>query len=165
MTLRIIGPAGHSRGLLAFQWTRGISVPHSAPAAPSRRARLSGAPNPLFFFPIGTTARPPFGAHVELTGLPTPQPSSLPTSTPTPLPLCQLAAAVARAPSRDCRPDADRRRGGLQLACARRPGTACCPAQRCRGRPSPIRPKLASCRPPKLHVSSSLLPLVFIVVR
>jgi hypothetical protein len=29
MTLRITGPAGLSRGLLAFQWTRGISVPHS----------------------------------------------------------------------------------------------------------------------------------------
>jgi hypothetical protein len=28
MALRIIGPAGLSRGLLAFQWTRGISVPH-----------------------------------------------------------------------------------------------------------------------------------------
>jgi hypothetical protein len=28
MTLRVIGPAGLSRGLLAFQWTRGISVPH-----------------------------------------------------------------------------------------------------------------------------------------
>jgi hypothetical protein len=31
MTLRIIGPAGLSRGLLAFQWTRGISVPHKPP--------------------------------------------------------------------------------------------------------------------------------------
>jgi hypothetical protein len=29
MTLRIIGPAGFSRGLLAFQWTWGISVPHN----------------------------------------------------------------------------------------------------------------------------------------
>jgi hypothetical protein len=29
MTLRIIGPAGFSRGLLAFQWTLGISVPHN----------------------------------------------------------------------------------------------------------------------------------------
>jgi hypothetical protein len=28
MTLRIIGPVGLSRGLLAFQWTRGISFPH-----------------------------------------------------------------------------------------------------------------------------------------
>jgi hypothetical protein len=31
MTLRIIGSAGLSRGLLAFQWTRGISVPHKPP--------------------------------------------------------------------------------------------------------------------------------------
>ena len=31
VTLRIIGPAGLSRGLLAFQWTRGISVPHKPP--------------------------------------------------------------------------------------------------------------------------------------
>jgi hypothetical protein len=31
MTLRIIGPAGLSRGLLAFQWTQGISVPHKPP--------------------------------------------------------------------------------------------------------------------------------------
>jgi hypothetical protein len=29
MTLQIIGPVGLSRGLLAFQWTRGISVPHN----------------------------------------------------------------------------------------------------------------------------------------
>jgi hypothetical protein len=28
MALRIIGPAGLSRDLLAFQWTQGISVPH-----------------------------------------------------------------------------------------------------------------------------------------
>jgi hypothetical protein len=33
MTLRIIGPAGLSRGLLAFQWTRGIFVPHKAGTA------------------------------------------------------------------------------------------------------------------------------------
>jgi hypothetical protein len=32
MTLRIIGPASLSRGLSAFQWTRGISVPHANPA-------------------------------------------------------------------------------------------------------------------------------------
>jgi hypothetical protein len=31
VTLRIIGPAGLSRGLLYFQWTRGISVPHKPP--------------------------------------------------------------------------------------------------------------------------------------
>jgi hypothetical protein len=29
VTLRIIGPTGLSRGLLSFQWTRGISAPHS----------------------------------------------------------------------------------------------------------------------------------------
>jgi hypothetical protein len=28
VTLQIIGPTGLSRGLLSFQWTRGISVPH-----------------------------------------------------------------------------------------------------------------------------------------
>jgi hypothetical protein len=28
VTLRIVGPAGLSRGLLFFQWTRGIFVPH-----------------------------------------------------------------------------------------------------------------------------------------
>jgi hypothetical protein len=28
VTLRIIGPKAFSRGLLAFQWTRGISVSH-----------------------------------------------------------------------------------------------------------------------------------------
>jgi hypothetical protein len=31
VTLRIIGLAGLSRGLLAFPWTRGISVPHKPP--------------------------------------------------------------------------------------------------------------------------------------
>jgi hypothetical protein len=31
VTLRIIGPTGLSRGLLSFQWTRGISVPHKPP--------------------------------------------------------------------------------------------------------------------------------------
>jgi hypothetical protein len=31
VTLRIIGPAGLSRGLLSFQWTWGISVPHKPP--------------------------------------------------------------------------------------------------------------------------------------
>jgi hypothetical protein len=31
MTLRITGPAGLSRGLLAFQWTRGMYVPHKPP--------------------------------------------------------------------------------------------------------------------------------------
>jgi hypothetical protein len=31
MTLRIIGPTGLSRGLLAFQWTWGISIPHKPP--------------------------------------------------------------------------------------------------------------------------------------
>jgi hypothetical protein len=31
MTLRIIRLVGLSRGLLAFQWTRGISVPHKPP--------------------------------------------------------------------------------------------------------------------------------------
>jgi hypothetical protein len=31
MTLRIIRPAGLLRGLLAFQWTREISVPHKPP--------------------------------------------------------------------------------------------------------------------------------------
>jgi hypothetical protein len=31
MTLRFIGPLGLSWGLLLFQWTRGISVPHKPP--------------------------------------------------------------------------------------------------------------------------------------
>jgi hypothetical protein len=31
MTLRIIGPTSLSRGLLAFQWTQGIFVPHKPP--------------------------------------------------------------------------------------------------------------------------------------
>jgi hypothetical protein len=31
ITLRIIGPIGLSQGLLAFQWTQGISVPHKPP--------------------------------------------------------------------------------------------------------------------------------------
>jgi hypothetical protein len=47
MTLRIIGPPGLSRDLLAFQWTRGISVPHSvmlhAPRVPFIAPRQLGA--------------------------------------------------------------------------------------------------------------------------
>jgi hypothetical protein len=73
MTLRFIGPLGLSRGLLSFQWTRGISVPHTDDVTSADTIKYLAADASVCALPklgVSTSAdgRQTSGTHLSVQG-------------------------------------------------------------------------------------------------